>query len=256
LVSNVAKAGEGANHPDIHNKKWEDRVKSQFAKPDREMEERQCCMMDAGLFICSSRCPLSQHFCRGVFTTKIGFEKHAQKDVHDFPKGVNARDWIAIQSSKPGGAVAVGSRPDRKSKSLFSGIVAAAPGALGSNDAKCHGCFNRKEATTPHCKPDRLLQELLKLFDNEGEEKKLTVKQFRDRMKMQIDPEDGGLLFCYSKKDTNRKLLSEDSITQWINSETQKRRKQGKKKKNQDKIDNLVAEEKRLTQEHKAEESE
>ena len=86
--------------------------------------------------------------------------------------------------------------------------------------------------------------------------KNLTVKQFRDRMKVMIDPEDGVLLFCYSKRDTNGKPLSEDSITQWINSKTQKRRKQGKKKKNQDKIDNLVAEEKRLIQEHKAEENE
>ena len=82
------------------------------------------------------------------------------------------------------------------------------------------------------------------------------MKQFRDRMKMKIDPEDGTPLFCYSKRDANGKLLSEDSITQWINSETQKRRKQGKKKKNQDKIDNLVAEEKRLIQEHEAEENE
>ena len=135
------------------------------------MEEQWHCMMDTGLFICSSKCPLSQCFCHGVFATKIGFEKHVEKDVHNFPKGANAKDWIAIQASKPGGAVAVGSRPDHKSKSLFSGIIAAAPGALGSNDAKCYGCFNQKEATTLCCKPDRLLQELLKLFDNEGKGK-------------------------------------------------------------------------------------
>ncbi len=41
---------------------------------------------------------------------------------------------------------------------------------------------------------------------------------------------DGGLLFCYVKRDRNGMLLSDGQIQEWINSRTQKKKKQTKGK--------------------------
>ena len=40
--------------------------------------------------------------------------------------------------------------------------------------------------------------------------------------------DNGGLLFCYSKKSTTGMLLSEDQIQSWISSRTQKKKKKSK----------------------------
>jgi hypothetical protein len=47
----------------------------------------------------------------------------------------------------------------------------------------------------------------------------------RERMRRMKD-NNGGLLFCYSKKSTTGMLLSEDQIQSWISSRTQKKKKQ------------------------------
>jgi hypothetical protein len=46
----------------------------------------------------------------------------------------------------------------------------------------------------------------------------------RDRMKSMKDPNDGGLLFCCSKRHTTGMLLTEDQIQGSIDSKTQKKK--------------------------------
>ena len=47
-------------------------------------------------------------------------------------------------------------------------------------------------------------------------------------MMMVVRDSDGGLLFCWSKRQTTGMLLTVDQIHSWINSRTQKRKKREK----------------------------
>ena len=109
-----------------------------------------------------------------------------------------------------------------------SNVEVAVTGQLGEVQARCQGRFNlKKDRINNYRKPKRLLQELKTLFDIEP---KLRPHEMKERMAAMIDPAaDGGLYLCYSKRETNGMLLSEDTIIQWIGSETQKRKKSSKK---------------------------
>jgi hypothetical protein len=142
--------------------------------------------------------------------------------MHDFPTGENARDFILREASKPGGLVEAGSRPDRQKKdSLFETIVSSEKGARGEEDARCFGRFNRKEGVIGYRKPQKLMDALEEFFNREP---KLRASEMREEMRRMRDT-DGGLLFCYAKRDTSGMLLAEDQIQSWINSRTQKKKK-------------------------------
>jgi hypothetical protein len=55
-------------------------------------------------------------------------------------------------------------------------------------------------------------------------EPKLRANEMRERMRAMRDT-DGGLLFCFSKRDITGGLLTDDQIQSWINSRTQKKKK-------------------------------
>jgi hypothetical protein len=60
----------------------------------------------------------------------------------------------------------------------------------------------------PYRKPPKLLEVLEMLYNFEP---KLRANEMRDRMRAMRDT-DGGLLFCFSKGDTTRILLTDDQI--------------------------------------------
>jgi hypothetical protein len=226
MRSELAKAGEGKNHPKMRAAQKKRRVEKRAQASKDVVDEKREKMRENGLFLCNMKCPQTNRYCRGVYLYPTGLEKHVAKGKHKFPGGIRARDRLMHLASKPGGLVEVGSRPDRqKNDSLFSQIVASEDGARGEEDARCFGRFNRKEGVTPYHKPEQLIAVLLELYN---EEPKLRSNEMRERMREMKDENDGGLLFCWSKRDVTGLLLTEDQIQAWINSETQRKKKKGK----------------------------
>ena len=218
--SHLSKPGEGASHPKVRNYKLGNcikgkahRLKDAITRERTEMERR-------GLFLCHETCRSTGRFCRGRFLYKSGLTRHKHAAKHDFPIGVNARDWLRLQASKPGGVLAAGGRPDRQSDSLYNILEAAPFGSPGELHAWCFGQFNRKSGHKGYKKPLRLLQVLRELY---ALVPKLRAQEMQDRMKEMRD-EDGGLLFCYSKRFTTGLVLTFAQIQSWISSETQKKK--------------------------------
>jgi hypothetical protein len=145
MTTKLAKAGEGAGLAKVRQAKKRNRVESRSHKKKSELESERDDMRSSGLFICDSCCPTTQRYCRQVYLEERGLEKHSACGNHDFPIGMNARDLVLHEASKPGGLVELGSRPDRQKKDeLFEIIVASEAGARGEEDAWCFGQFNRK----------------------------------------------------------------------------------------------------------------
>jgi hypothetical protein len=223
MKSELAKSGEGANHPKVRAVKRKNRIEKRSNQKKDVIEQRREGMEATGLFLCGSTCPVSNRYCRGVFRGEKWYENHVRAGKHNFPLGMNARDRIMRMASKTGGLVEVGSRPDRQRNDvLFEKVKAAFPGSVGEEDAQCLGTFNRKEGVVPYRKPRRLIAVLMLLFD---EEPKLRACEMRARMREMRDEDDGGLLFCWSKRNMTGLLLTDDQIQAWINSQTQTRKK-------------------------------
>jgi hypothetical protein len=162
--------------------------------------------------------------CTAQFFHQSKFDAHTAKERHAWPKGIRARDVLSIAASKPGGVVSCGSRPDRQGQFIFECEDSAEDGAQGEEDARCFGRFNWKEDQTAYRKPAKLLEILGELYELEP---KLSAKAMKERMKAMRD-DDGGLLFCWSKRLTTGMLLIEDQIQSWINSETKRKKKRAK----------------------------
>jgi hypothetical protein len=167
---------------------------------------------------------------------------------HNFP-GISSNDAAVLQASRPGGLLAAGKRPNLKSSFMFVTILESPKGALGIDKAVCFGKMNRKEVTyeDQYHKPDRLLQELMFLYQigQNGGCPKLKAKQMWERLRDMRDPRDGGLMFCHSKRGSwprnqfctlcnlekcgcNGMLPSVKTISEFVNTQTQKRRKKQK----------------------------
>jgi hypothetical protein len=225
MKTKLAKAGEGAGLSKVRQQKRRGRVQERASGMNADIEKEREEMRATPLRICDARCPRTNQYCRGVYLMQEGLESHMAKGKHDFPIGENARDFILREASKPGGLVEAGTRPDRQKKdALFEKIVASENGVKGEEVARCFGRFNRKENTIAYHKPQNLVQVLEELYSREP---KLRASEMREEMRRMRDS-DGGLLFCYVKRDTNGMLLSDDQIQAWINSRTQKKKKQSK----------------------------
>jgi hypothetical protein len=225
MKSKVAKSGEGAHHAQVRAAKKRNRTESRVEVKKDSIEERRYKMKDAGLILCDEKCPETGRYCRGIFFHQKFFDRHTAARKHNFPTGLRARDRLMLAASKPGGLVYIGSRPDRASKNVTFGTVhEAVEGSPGEKDARCFGRFNRKEGVIPYRKPAKLLEVLEMLYNFEP---KLRANEMRERMRAMRDT-DGGLLFCFSKRNITGGLLTDDQIQSWINSRTQKKKKKGK----------------------------
>ena len=153
----------------------------------------------AGIYLCPARCPKSLHYCTFAFITSKHYEKHVTAgDKCKFPQGMNSIDRTVAMAAAPGGMMMVGTHRDRKKTSettlkLFPSS-AACPAA---DDACCFQLFNRKDNKVAYQKPWKLQAFLDKLF---AMRPKLNVEQARAIMKSTVDPEDGGLMFCWAKR--------------------------------------------------------
>ena len=129
--------------------------------------------------------------------------EHYSKDKCDFPKGMKAIDRIKYLAAKPEGFLAVNTHANRgHNTGMYNPVIAAPDGALGSEDAKCYGQFHRPKDKKPYWKPDRLVLELKKLFN---EIPVVNPVEALKRLAVMKDTTDGGLLFCYSKRGEIRK---------------------------------------------------
>jgi hypothetical protein len=225
MTTKLAKAGEGAGLAKVRAGKKRKRSESRAESKQDDLESERTAMRNSELLLCNACCPRTGMYCRKVYLEVKGLHVHLTSDVHDFPAGENARDFVLREASKPGGLVEAGSRPDRqKNDVLFENIVASERGCQGEEDARCFGLLNRNENIIPYRKPSKLVEVLDELYSIEP---KLRASEMREHMRRMKD-NNGSLLFCYSKKLTTGMLLSEDQIQSWISSRTQKKKKQSK----------------------------
>jgi hypothetical protein len=92
--SHLSKPGEGASHPKVRNCKLGNCIKGKACRlKDVETMERME-MERRGLFLCHETCRSTGHFRRGVFLYKSSLTRNRDAAKHDFPIGINARDWL------------------------------------------------------------------------------------------------------------------------------------------------------------------
>jgi hypothetical protein len=102
-------------------------------------------------------------------------------------------------ASRPGRVVAAGGHVNPKSLGSKS-FPSAADGTKGVAAANCYQKFNRKEDVDVIHKTEAQLRALTELFH--GHDPKLKPAQAREIMKKMIDPNNSGLMFCWSKRGT------------------------------------------------------
>jgi hypothetical protein len=242
-----APAGQGANHANQRAARKLTRMETKQQKQELAEVEESAKVRAAQLFWCECRCPKTGRRCKAKFRHKQYYNKHVHAGKHSFPSGVGALSELAYQASNPGGSLAVGSRPDRNSTSLFCKIVEASADTLGIDHAICYRKFNRKEDQPAYHKPDRLRAEMLRLFQigQDGTSPMLNAGSMQNELKKMRDPKDGGLMFCYSKRgsyprgqlcnlckqkpcDCNGMMPPVWMCQQFINTQTQEKKKKDK----------------------------
>jgi hypothetical protein len=184
------------------------RAKRFFDKAERKREDvdhQRDMMRKNGIFLCDAQCSITGRFCTARFLLEGGLAKHTTKNKHVFPKGIRSKDRAALLAARPGGALAVGSRPDRMAKVVQRQIREAPEGSRGLENVACYGKFNRIEGKPVYQKPEKLRKELLRLYNIGGDKKtpKLNAAQIHDELRKMVDPVDKGLLFCHSKRGTH-----------------------------------------------------
>lgn len=246
LPSIKAPGGEGANHPIQRQKRRLGRKEAKKQRHVQDVASLRCAKRIAGIHLCPMKCPTTQRYCRTEFLNPKSLDKHLCQGNHDFPKGIDANTVAVLVASKPGGVLAAGSRPNARSSLPFVTIEEAPVNTPGIEDAVCFGKCNRKESdsTTSYHKPARLVKALKELYEigQDGLLPKLKPFEIRQKLANMRDPADGGLMFCYSKRGSwPRKLLCQLCnrnpcdcngmlpplwmVMQWMNSETQKKKK-------------------------------
>ncbi len=145
-----------------------------------------------GLHLCESRCQSTGKRCTFETRMKHCYEKHIHLGTHSFRKGIDALSLAAIQASKPGGLMAVGSRPNKKSNTMFATLEEADADAVGLDKARCFGKLNRREGKDPYHRPKALSARMLELFNigGDGTKRKINGQDMHDRLRVERNPLD------------------------------------------------------------------
>ena len=101
---------------------------------------------------------------------------HAVTGKHTFPTGIRSKDKVVLGDD-----------------------------SLGLDDTVCFGQFNRIEKRPIYHKPDKLRNELKRLYNigSDGTTPKLNANQMHEELRKMIDPADDGLMFCHAKRGTH-----------------------------------------------------
>jgi len=198
-------------------------VKDRSEKIKLDTEEKRRLKKVAGLHLCDVKCPETGAYCQIICLEQKGLKLHEEKAKHAFP-ATNARDWLLREASKAGGAIANGSRPNRRTHTLFEQIIPATSGSEHELEAQCYQRFNRQEKIESQQKTDAQLWFLLDCYDAPN---KQNENQTHEQMKITTDERDGGLKFCSSKSklQINGCLLTKEQICSWNSCETTRRAK-------------------------------
>jgi hypothetical protein len=249
LRSRKARAGEGLNHPDQRQNRRTNRTLERLRRKHEAMEISRGEKTERGLFLCNAKCPSTQRYCSKEFLTELQRNKHDQKGKHEFPK-VDSKTAALVMANRPGGLVAAGTRPNLKSPAMFATIQRAPPNEPSAKDASSFGKFNRKELSQDdiYHKPEKLVKEMTRLYKigQDGSCPKKKAFEVWADLGLMRDPKDGGLMFCYSKRGSfprkefcelcqkkpckcNGMLPSKKKIGEWMNTQTQNKKKAEKK---------------------------
>jgi hypothetical protein len=211
-ASHLSKPGKGANAKQVRQQKRLDQISTKVAMKKNAAQDIRSQKQAGEIWLC----PLKNSdgaFCKHQFLELKGWNDHIAKGKYAFPVRGNPMDAFLMDASKQGGLVAFGGRPNRQGKLLFYDIVEAAEESVGEKQARSLWTFNRSDKNIVHPKPPTSVEFLRKCFDAES---KMTGQNMHDLMKLQIDPEDGGLKFCRAKAMTNGIVLSFEQINSWI----------------------------------------
>ena len=118
---------------------------------------------------------------------------------------------LAIIASRPGGLLAVGSRPNRFTPSSAP-VLESNRDAPGGENSVCFGRFNRKDDAVPYRKPEKVISVLRELFHRRP---KLDEFKMLETIRIMKDPADGGLMFCYAKRGTPTPTGMKEGSTAW-----------------------------------------
>ena len=190
---------QSANHPHQRTVRRQGKVKTKAALIANEEATIRLAKETAGIFLCPARCQSSLHYCRKEFLKEDNRDKHVAAGLHSFPQGFSSVDKLIDIACTTGGLVAIGTHQNQKktpgaATRAFESVTEDAPGAL---DANCFDAFHRKEESKAYQKPWKLSAELDRIFASRP---KKSAEQACSIMKNAIDPEDGGLMFCYAKR--------------------------------------------------------
>lgn len=253
LSSKKARAGEGHNHPDQRQERKTSRMTQRLIRAHAVNENLRLQKTRNGLFLCRAKCPSTQQYCQSLFLTEREKNVHQEKGKHRFPKA-NSTTVAVTMASQPGGLVATGSRPNIKAQAMYTEIHPSAPNEPSAIDASCFGKFNRKELSQNdlYHKPDKLVKEMKRMYmiGQDGLCPKKKAFEVWDELQAMRDPKDGGLMFCYSKRGSwprkqfcelckknpcacNGMLPSVKRIGEWMNTQTQNKKKVERKTSNQ-----------------------
>jgi hypothetical protein len=146
-----AKEGEGVGNRKLQGEKKNARTAARVAKKKVSAADEREAMLAAGLFLCDERCDKTGRYCSKVYQSESDKDRYWYHECM-FPGSENARDYLLRESTKTGGLLAVGSRPDWQNKNLSESIVASEDGAMAEIAAWCFGAFNRKGAAKAYKK--------------------------------------------------------------------------------------------------------
>ena len=119
----------------------------------------------SGLHLCDAKDPDTGRYCTCSYISEDQLLKHMRDGTkHKFLRGQSSKDIALRLSAIPGGATAVGSRPDRQSGSTVETWMASPDGTPGSELAICYKRYHRRDRAKPYIKPEKLKSELDRLF--------------------------------------------------------------------------------------------
>ena len=106
---------------------------------------------------------MNNRYYSRVFLNELHYNNHIQKNKHNFPTRIRARDWILNKATNPWVLVATEAFVD-KSIRIVTRIIVASTNSVPEIVAKCKGKLNRKNGATPYKKPKKLLDLLKDLY--------------------------------------------------------------------------------------------